>query len=935
MQAKFGGRFALCAIALTIATACSDLGKTSDDHYQLAIQHYQLDDTDSAIIELKNSIKKDAQHVQSRKLLGAIYYHDALYEQAEKELSIAQRLSPADAEVELLIARIALATENYLRFDELLAETDTWPAEQQASAAALKIELLMLKGEQEEAELALDMAAGLPENKDMQYVNALIASSHQQFSIANDYLDDALASDKQFIKAYLLKGRIALFLKEFADAKKNFQQAADLQQNNNLLKMNVVRVLVAENDYDTAAKRLQVINRLAPEYPEANYFTAFIALKKEDFNQAYLFADKVLQVVSNHTPSQYVKASAAYSLERYEQALQAINKVVADRPNHVDSIKLLAAVQLKLNMEADAINTLAKLTEQDFSEKDVSLLYAASNAAFKEGYRDQNQLFLRNIRAINKDEAQPDIRTALYQLENQEVAASIESIKSALSKDPSSKENRILLIATLISKQSYSEAQSELDTYTQSHGDDVNSLVLQGIIYIETDNQEQAKAVLQEALALDPGNVNASHNLAVVYLRNKDLAMAKDIYLAAVAINKDSYKVLHQLYSIDLSLDYPNAAKWLIQAEESGYSDLWVSLPLAEHLYLHQKYQESANYIAAHKGESQSSYRLAVLLAQLARVERNIEQAQEYLVQAITKKPEKLFPRYWLSKNWESLGQLNQAFDAISKLLQIEPNHIISLDQKFSLAIKLRRVEDAKQGIKKLLELEPERRKTKQLNAYWLLLQGENERSIALYRELFETRKNNQSLLGLSRALVSSGKELEAVVLMEEWLEQHPNDSLTLSFLANYYLSNDEKSKALKKFSLLVKLAPNNALALNNLAYLQFENGNIEQAFFHAKTANDILPNQAFILDTLGQVQLANNKNKQALESLSRAVQLAPNNLSFKYHKANAQIANQLIDDAIELLQAIVDSKSVNSQSAHIKVEAENRLEQLQGTSKS
>lgn len=232
----------------------------------------------------------------------------------------------------------------------------------------------------------------------------------------------------------MLKADIAMFKRELDDALSNYKNAAQIQQANNLLKVNVVRVFLKLEDFDQASSLLKQILVTTPDLPEANYFTAQLAFRKNEFTQASTASDKVLAVIPDHIPSHYIKASASFALNRYELSLSHVNKVLVSHSNHASALKLLAATQLKLGLSEEASETLAKVGSEDFSENDIELLYAASNASFNAGFKERNQLFLKNIRTINRDDAQPDIQIALAQLENNKTEESIASIKSALEK---------------------------------------------------------------------------------------------------------------------------------------------------------------------------------------------------------------------------------------------------------------------------------------------------------------------------------------------------------------------------------------------------------------------------------------------------------------------------------------------------------------------
>ncbi|REL37061.1 XrtA/PEP-CTERM system TPR-repeat protein PrsT [Thalassotalea euphylliae] len=929
MDIKVSCKVLLPFIVALALQSCSDIGKTADEHYQQAFVYYNQNDRESAVVELKNSLKKNTRHIESRKLLGAIYLENADFELAEKELERAIALSPKDPEIEILYAKALIELRNISEFEKLLQDVEGWTLDDQATAVSLKIEVFLQKGELAEAELLLDMASTLPENSALLYANALVLSSRQQFAVANDYLTEALNKKPSFIKAIVLKADIAAFEGKADKALSLYQEASLLQPNSNLLKMNVVRILVAKEQLDEAKNLVgQILNR-APDYPEANYYGALLALKEKDYTKAYNLSDKALSYVPEHMPSNYVKASAAYSLSRYEQALRSITKVYSNNPMHIPSAKLMAATQLKLGMHEKAIQVLSKLGEDNFDVDDIDLLYAASNAAFKEGFTDSRKLFLNNVRELMPDAIEPDLDITLAYLSDKDIKGSLESAQQAIKKNPKSVSARLLLISIYMSDRNYEVAQQEIDGFLQDFPEDTNGQVLQSVLWIENGQYEKAEVLLKKVLAKQPSDVNASHNLAVIYLRQQDFEKAKAVYLASLQHNAKHIRTLRQLYSIDLTLDYENAFEWLRLAIESGDTSLSAALAAAEYLYLAEEYTKSAEYISPFRKEANNNYRVAILFAQLARTDKQLEESVDYLSQAININSEVFFPYYWRALSLEQLGQFQSALSDLNRVLLLEPSYVAGYERKIALLLMLGKQVEAKQTIDQLTLVAPEQTSTRMLYATWLARNKQYDLAIDIFQDQLKKQKNNQYHRELNNVLLEVGREEEAINNMKEWLKEHPKDLLTLKVLVNAYFKAGRNSEAIPSLRKIIEISPKDVLALNNLSYLLLQNDEAEEALTHIESAMTLEPQNPFLIHTHSQILMATGKIEQALKQILKADAITPLNIAILYTKALIQIESQNQQDAIVSLESIMAQRPKSEKDLLIIKKSTEKLREL------
>ena len=171
------------------------------------------------------------------------------------------------------------------------------------------------------------------------------------------------------------------------------------------------------------------------------------------------------------------------------------------------------------------------------------------------------------------------------------------------------------------------------------------------------------------------------------------------------------------------------------------------------------------------------------------------------------------------------------------------------------------------------------------------------------------------------------GKEDEAVSLLEELADNHPQEIDPLVALGDIYRSKEDYAKAEteydkaialvqdpsksdwtlyyargicnerlnnwpqaeKDLKLALKLSDNNALVLNYLGYSWVEQGiHLSEAFDMIEKAVEQRPDDGFIVDSLGWAHYRLGDYKEAVKYLERAVELEPGDPTINEHLGDA-----------------------------------------------
>jgi predicted Zn-dependent protease len=124
--------------------------------------------------------------------------------------------------------------------------------------------------------------------------------------------------------------------------------------------------------------------------------------------------------------------------------------------------------------------------------------------------------------------------------------------------------------------------------------------------------------------------------------------------------------------------------------------------------------------------------------------------------------------------------------------------------------------------------------------------------------------------------------------------------------LAQLYLRQGDRPRAVETYERVVEAAPADAVALNNLAGLLLEQSP-DEALGYARRASAAAPGSPAIADTLGMARLRSGDVQGALGALGRAHAGLRGNPTVTLHYAQALLAAEQQEEARRLLLELAD----------------------------
>ncbi|MFT6914645.1 MAG: putative PEP-CTERM system TPR-repeat lipoprotein [Motiliproteus sp.] len=904
-------RFKISSLCLLLAflPASGNTEAATTDSLQQAREYRDQGRPKSAIIEAKNAILENPSSPEARLMLGELYLKIGDPRSAEKSLEKAHQLDGSSSLIRLSYAKTLLQLNQHDKLNTLLGDYALLPENIQVAMLCINAQAALSEGDKDRARSLMEQAAKIdPDHPSVLLLQALFASQKDELNQAAALLNRILESNPEHAEALLLKGEIALYNGQHREALEVFEKASAIQYSNLALSTYPVRALIADNRLDEAQARLRPLLEAAPDYPFANQLQASISLQKKDYVTALRHAEKVLNQLPDHLPSTYIAALAAYSLERFERAYSYINDVVNTAPRYAAALKLQAATQIKLGLTDEAQKTLTKIDINALQPQDASLFVAAGTAALQRKHYQQSQQLFRQAVALAPDDELINLHQASVHLALGDTEAGIAELERAVEKAPESQTVQMALILSYLKDQQLDKALTAALAFQQQHPGSPYGFSLEGLARVFQQQPEAAETAFRQALSLDPGDLNAGHNLAALARNQQDPEQARHLYQQLLEHHPDDLKTLMLLFELDGQLGQSEAAiLWLKQAVDKHPQALRPNLLLG-HIYLGQK--QPARALELSERIRPRHPHDPALLALIGRAQsqtgQNAEAIKTYrqLERII---PEQRLPHSKLAELYEKAGRVDLAQESVDRALAIDPEHLPSLLTLGRIKLKSGNLAAASQIKDQLRELAPDNSWVNELAAQIAMAQGKPAEAVELYRRVLEQRETNIIRIQLASALWSLGERDQAIETLTHWLEQYPEDLLTLDTLANLYLVNGQLPESKTVFTEIISLLPDHPQARNNLAWLLLKEGNLDQALVHAQHARQLDPNSADILDTLGSILLEKGDSRAAEKLLAKAIDLAPQDLEIQFNLARAQVQSGQRREARERLQRILD----------------------------
>ncbi|MEM9255147.1 MAG: XrtA/PEP-CTERM system TPR-repeat protein PrsT [Pseudomonadota bacterium] len=882
---RFGAVKLLCfSFGLLTLAACDRF--SSDRHLADAKEYLAVSDFPSATIELKNALLANSESAEARWLLGKLYLDTGDMASAEKELRGARTWGWQPNDVRPALAKALLAQGKVEEALELAHEDLDHPA----AGSLLSSQAMAALADQQpdQALLLIGLATGVsPTDFDVRLAQATIAvkldqpdGDAQVTRLLEDFPDESgvlwLNSQTLLRQGRLEEAKAAL---DDYIASSSSTAIAD----------RIMRALVnlGMKDYEAAYADAREVITLSPYNPAANYIVGVYHFQKGQ-RRAAISALSFAEPVAGQFPLILYYLSSSYlTLQNLEFAEKYANQFLQAKPHDANGAKLLAATKLMQGRPIAAEDALHPILAQ--APNDVEALNLMGNALLLTDRADLGMLLYARV-------AQLDPNWAIISLPPRE-----ETEQGVLDYEDNFPQKDILQVLKLIGQEDYDGAIKAAESYRFRDVHSAAPYIVQGRVHFAAGQLEEAQEMFRRVLSDDPGHPSANWNLAELALLAGDTNAARAHYEAVLDSRADDLTTLLKLTELEASAG--NTEDMVEQLEEIIllYPKAFEPrLTLAQYYLRKGDYDQVAEVFEDLSSHQRSSQRVMEMLASAQLASGRPDLALSTLETLVMENPGYAQGHYLVARLTQRMGDHELGKLALLTAVRHDPEHVPSLIDLAQIARAERDPARFSAYLETLARLAPDAPEVMRLQALQSLDAGDYETAIEFAQQLLTIAPSTQAVLELASYQKHIGDEQTALLTLQAWLEQHPEDINVRLFFANYLLSAGQASRAEEQYLAVLELAPNNVMALNNAAWLIRED-KPRQALSYIETASRLAPNRIEILDSLALIQSLNGQHQDARRNIARALAALPDNPSIRYHAA--VIANAAGNREVAMLQ--------------------------------
>jgi len=910
---SIGLRIALLA-GLMVLTACGQSQTSSAEYVQQAKEAREAGKLQLAVIALKNALEQSPDNGEARLLLGRLYLDVQQGEAAQKELERAKDLGVPEERVVVDLLRADLLQGRAEEIADTIAQeviegrdaVDTVPEGRRPEFLTIRGHALRsvdrLDGASRWYERALAAEPGFLE---AQVGLAAIAFSRGQEDAARNRLEKVLNEAPTVAPAWRLLADIELGRTNLPEAIKALDKAIEhsVLPTEDHLKRALARVHTG--DLEGAESDLSALEGLQFDHPSVHYARGVLAFEKSDLQTARAEFEKALSGDGRH-PGALFYSGLVHSLQgNLEQAENALSRLVSFAPALAPAARLLAAVRLVRGDFEGAEQALTAVINRN--PNDLDALGLLATAALRQGRPEMSVEYLQRRVALESDA--PEVRTALglSLLAANRPEEGTRELEAAVELAPETHSADVALVQQHLRRRDFDRALRAAEALAARKPDSAIAYNLIGLAKLGKGHRDDAKAAFRRAVDRDDQFWPAVQNLALMALQEEDFEAARRLYEGMTDHETASLVALIALAMLDARQGNSAAAIEHLEAAAEANPSAWEPKVMLSRQY--RRSGDPQRALDALRGlDPTTSENPQVLMAfgnaqlaagQAAIAARTFERLAELM-------PDSAEVRYRLASALAPLGDKDGIRRALDAALDLDPDALQAGIARARLALDERAFDEAETRLKALQQAHPESVDVTLLAAAIDEAHGRPARAAARYGEvLARTPENTEVFRRLVRAQWAAGEHRKALTALEERIEAHPDDVVSLVTLGDARLALSHEDAAIESFSRALELAPENVHALNNLAWL-LRNREPQKALEFAERARSLAPNSAAVLDTLAMIRLERGEVDPSVSLLREAINRDARNLGYRYHLAMALALKGNEGEAMALLEELL-----------------------------
>lgn len=889
------------------ANAAKSGNPESVEYYEDAVTFLKKGDVNAAVIQLKNSLQKDPNNTDARRLLGDIYLRIGNAAAAEKEFKAAlRRATGADKSLMIKIARAYLMQGKYKAVLKELTDDTSTPGIRTRVLLARGHAHLGL-GKLENASKAFAEAERLtPGDVGAKVATARVLINRRKLKSAEAKIDEALALKPDTIDARVLKGEIKRLGGEMDAAVASFDRALKLNPYNMAGLLGRAATLITMKRETDAEADLQVVFKRVPRHPLASHLLALIRFRGKDYTGAMEALQQAGSALDNHLPSIFLKGAASYATDQFEQAEKSLMRYISEAPDNARVRTLLGATMLRNNQPERSVEMLMPLVGTKNETPQVLALMGSAHMRLGK-FTESSDYFQRAARLAPKTAA---ILTqlAVSRLAQGSTDKAIDSLETAIELDPESHQASILLSLMHLRQGKFDKALEVARKLGEKMPENPLPKNLLGAAYLGKNQLAEARESFNAALKINPRFHPARMNLGRLELREKKISSARSQFEKILTENKDHAGAMLALAAIAARENRSDdVVSWLRKAASANPKDITAPTRLIR-FYQARRQMDKALAFARELGTRFPTNPKVIETLGAAELiaGENLDAVTNFrrLVALAPKSPR---AHLLLARALSATRDISGARGSIRDALKADSAHVPAYVALGRLELRAGNEPEALKIAETLSTRFPNLAAGRMLAGDIFIGVKKYAEALAAYQAAVAKDDSAASVLRRYVARGRLGQTDVGLAEMQGWVDRK-NDRRVRHILATSYIGAKRNDDALRETNRLVKAEPNNAIVLNNLAWLLDQKGD-PRAIEVAERALKRAPNAAAIKDTLGWILANRGQAERGVKLLQQAYEAAPKLGDIGYHYAATLNKRGRADEARRVLRKILAAK--------------------------
>jgi cellulose synthase operon protein C len=534
---------------------------SADTHLVWANYYAAQDNLSAALQEMQKAVAADPTRSESYLGIALLQVRAKLPDQAEISFKKAVELAPKSMNAQLALGAF-YQSQNRLPEAEQQFKHAIEVSPKDPAPRASYVRLLMVEGKKQDAEAFLKRSkSDFPNNSegyrmlgDFYFANgdldpamaeyASLYSDHPkdvqvkknyvQLLILKDSLDEATKLDNELLKssphdADVLdyRGQILLRQGNGAGAVDSLQQALREDPNNAVAHFHLGLAFDMQHDDAQAESELREAVGMRPDLTDAQRALAKLEIQRGEVDALAQTSQLIIRGAPNAPDGYLLRALAQMNRQKFPEAEQDMRKAAEVAPGNPAPYVQMGNLHQQQKQYAEAIKFYQHALDLDANSTDG--LQGIMNAYIAEKQLDSAIAAAKSqiAKSPNTSGFYDLLGTALFQ--KKDLSGADAALHKAVDLDKTSSDALLKLAQAQVMEGSVNQALATDLQSIKDHPRETPFYILAGMMYKSQGNWDQAKAMYQQALNIQPDNALASNNLAYLMLQhggNVDVALA-------------------------------------------------------------------------------------------------------------------------------------------------------------------------------------------------------------------------------------------------------------------------------------------------------------------------------------------------------------------------------------------------------------------------